>query len=50
MTDKFSPTCVVCGETARSWSGAWLIAGAWIGWCSSEHKNAWLKRPMKDEA
>lgn len=40
---KRSPDCARCGAPATGWSGAWLVAGAWIGWCGRVCRNAWLR-------
>lgn len=45
-TTKRQPTCARCPSPAVMWSGVddWQdAAGAWIGWCSNDCKNAWLR-------
>lgn len=34
--------CTRCGAPAVMWSGAWIIGGAWIGWCSKPCQKAWI--------
>lgn len=44
-TTKYQPTCALCPAPATGWSGveAWQDdMGAWIGWCSNDHRNRWL--------
>lgn len=37
------PFCTLCGDRAVMWSGAWVVGGCWIGWCSKSCQNAWLR-------
>jgi hypothetical protein len=45
-SDKHQPDCALCGLKARMWSGVtdWMDElGRWIGWCSKECQNRWLR-------